>query len=400
MLCDQVREHLSAYLDRELTADLSAAVRAHLDACAECRALADDLRATVDLLGRLPARPAPGHVADDVMREIERRGILAVGAAVEPPPQERTLPMRRARLWPRALAVAATFALAIGIGIFAYLSEVGLTKAPAPASGVAEKAAEKWKEEGRDLSVAMAPKSAEFSEHANGRRMARTAGASASARTDADSSAGWAMTAQADKSAPLPAGTDERVVVPGHDLGERMLDAVGKQQVQSGVLAKAGSGTLTLANASTDGTLDLYGVPRGGPWLQLRRSARPTPGRQRHDIRHHEPYRLQHLHGRHHRQRRHAAGGERQRRTHPGPRGVHDASDRRAVCRHAHHVFWGAARGAGQRQPRSRRRNNHPRRRASQVRDGDEIRSDVHRRPHHAARNGAGSAPCDGCACG
>ncbi|MGB3086669.1 MAG: zf-HC2 domain-containing protein, partial [Phycisphaerae bacterium] len=54
MLCDQVREHLSAYLDRELTAELSAAVRAHLDACPDCRALLKDLRATVDLLGRIP----------------------------------------------------------------------------------------------------------------------------------------------------------------------------------------------------------------------------------------------------------------------------------------------------------------------------------------------------------
>jgi hypothetical protein len=140
MLCDQVREHLSAYLDRELTADLSAAVRVHLDTCAECRALADDLRATVNLLGRLPERRAPGHLAGDVMREIERRGILAVGAPVEPQPEDRMLPMRRARAWPRALAVAATLVLAVGIGIFAYLSDIGRQAAPAPESGVVRKA--------------------------------------------------------------------------------------------------------------------------------------------------------------------------------------------------------------------------------------------------------------------
>ncbi|MCX5684434.1 MAG: anti-sigma factor [Planctomycetota bacterium] len=130
MLCDQVREHLSAYLDKELTADLSAAVRAHLDSCADCRALADDLRATMNLLGRLPARPAPGHLADDVMRAIERRGILALGAPVEPQLQERMLPVHRASAWPRALAVAATVVLAVGIGIFAYLSDIGRKAAP------------------------------------------------------------------------------------------------------------------------------------------------------------------------------------------------------------------------------------------------------------------------------
>jgi len=275
MLCDQVRENLSAYLDRELTADLSAAVRAHLETCAECRALADDLRATVDLLGRLPLRAAPGHLADDVMREIERRGILAGSAAVEPPPQERTLPMRRARLWPRALAVAATLALAIGIGIFAYLSEVGGPKAPAPASGVAGKAADGLKVEARDLSVAMAPKSPEFSEDANGRRMDRTAGASASGRTGAELRAGWPMKAQADKAPTWSMEMNREGVESAQDLGRGLLEARENKPVQAAVLAKTGAGTLTLANAGADGTLDLYGVPRGrtydtdGDWTKV-----------------------------------------------------------------------------------------------------------------------------------
>jgi len=122
MLCDQVREHLSAYLDRELTAELSAAVRAHLDACSECRALLKDLRATVDLLGRLPAHAASEHLSQDVQQEIERRAILAPsGSWAERPPQERTLALRRKSPWPRALAMAATLLLAAGIGIFAFL---------------------------------------------------------------------------------------------------------------------------------------------------------------------------------------------------------------------------------------------------------------------------------------
>ncbi|MCX5676297.1 MAG: anti-sigma factor [Planctomycetota bacterium] len=137
MLCDQVREHLSAYLDKELTAELSAAVRAHLDTCAACRTLADELRATADLLGRLPVRAAPEHLAADVIREIERRGIVPAGVPVEGQPQERTIPMRRARLWPRALAVAATVLLAVGIAVLAYLGETAKGPAPTPSFEVA-----------------------------------------------------------------------------------------------------------------------------------------------------------------------------------------------------------------------------------------------------------------------
>jgi len=148
MQCQQVREHLSAYLDRELASALSAAVRAHLESCAECRALADDLRATADLLGRMSVQSAPKHLAEDIQREIERRTILPKGGA-EPQPQERSLPIARIRLWPRALAVAAAVVLAAGIGIFGYLgwtpreapkadlgraAKMEVAKAPAPAA--------------------------------------------------------------------------------------------------------------------------------------------------------------------------------------------------------------------------------------------------------------------------
>ena len=122
MLCEQTREHLSAYLDRELTVELAAAVRDHLDSCAECRTMLEELRATRDLLGRLPVLAAPEHTAQDVQREIERRAILAGAHPAEEAPRERTLPMERVRLWPRALAVAATVILSVGIGVLAYLT--------------------------------------------------------------------------------------------------------------------------------------------------------------------------------------------------------------------------------------------------------------------------------------
>jgi len=130
MQCKQVREHLSAYLDRELTAELASAVRHHLASCPECRATLEELRTTADLLGRLPARPAPADLAGDVQREIERR-MLAPQAADETDTGERTLAVHRGRLWPRVLAVAACIVLAVGIGTVAFLGSLPLDEPPA-----------------------------------------------------------------------------------------------------------------------------------------------------------------------------------------------------------------------------------------------------------------------------
>ena len=126
MLCEQARDHLSAYLDRELASELSVAVRVHLESCADCRALLADLRATAGLLGALPVHRAPADLAEDVQREIERCTILpAAEPDYDAEPQERTLALRRVRLWPRALAVAASLLLVVGIGVLALLGPAG-----------------------------------------------------------------------------------------------------------------------------------------------------------------------------------------------------------------------------------------------------------------------------------
>ncbi len=130
MQCKQVHDHLSAYLDRELTAELASAVRHHLATCPECRAMLEDLRGTADLLGRLPVRAAPAGTADDVRREIERR-MLAPQAADDAAMPERTLAAHTARLWPRILAVAACVALAAGIGLVAYFGDKAMDEPPA-----------------------------------------------------------------------------------------------------------------------------------------------------------------------------------------------------------------------------------------------------------------------------
>lgn len=134
MVCEQVRNELSAYLDGELALPEAAAVRDHVDACPACREVLEELRATIGLLGGLPCCAAPKHLAADVQREIERRMILAAPAApTDEAPQERLLPIRRASPWPRVLAVAATLVLALGIGLLSYLGTPGpRVRQPAP----------------------------------------------------------------------------------------------------------------------------------------------------------------------------------------------------------------------------------------------------------------------------
>jgi hypothetical protein len=137
MVCEQVRNELSAYLDGELAPPEAAAVRDHVDACPECREVLEELRATIDLVGGLPCCGAPKHLAADVQREIERRMILAAPAApADEAPQERSLPIRRASPWPRVLAVAATLVLGLGIGLLSYLGTPG-PRVRQPASRVA-----------------------------------------------------------------------------------------------------------------------------------------------------------------------------------------------------------------------------------------------------------------------
>jgi len=140
MRCEEARNELSAYLDGELGPQEADAVREHVASCAACREVLEELRATIDLVGALPPCEAPQGLAADVQREIERRLILAPPAeAAETAPQERLLPIRRASLWPRVMAVAATLVLAVGIGWLGFLGDG--VKSPLPAPSVESPAA-------------------------------------------------------------------------------------------------------------------------------------------------------------------------------------------------------------------------------------------------------------------
>jgi hypothetical protein len=77
--------------------------------------------------------------------------LLASPPAADTAPQERMLPIRRANPWPRALAVAATLVLAVGIGVFAYLGQPSVPKATFKAPPATESAP------GPDVGLAYGP---------------------------------------------------------------------------------------------------------------------------------------------------------------------------------------------------------------------------------------------------
>jgi anti-sigma factor (TIGR02949 family) len=66
MTCRELFERLSEYLDGELSPELCAEIRRHMDGCDPCINFAKTLKATADLCRRLPAHRVPPEVAADL----------------------------------------------------------------------------------------------------------------------------------------------------------------------------------------------------------------------------------------------------------------------------------------------------------------------------------------------
>jgi anti-sigma factor RsiW len=94
MKCQEVQEHLSAWLDDELDATISAAVAAHVDHCEACRRQWRKLRALDSALSDLVA-PVPPDLAAKVLARVK-------------PPRRRALV--------QSLALAACLVLGIALG--------------------------------------------------------------------------------------------------------------------------------------------------------------------------------------------------------------------------------------------------------------------------------------------
>jgi anti-sigma factor (TIGR02949 family) len=85
VICDQVARDLDAYMDGELAADSTAAIRDHLDACAPCRQRLADREALGRLIRSVPLYEAPARlrarVAGQTPRTWSARPLLAWAAA-------------------------------------------------------------------------------------------------------------------------------------------------------------------------------------------------------------------------------------------------------------------------------------------------------------------------------
>lgn len=117
--CDEVRKHLSAYLDGELPDMPAATVKAHLKECKSCATYRDELLSVGQLLDLV----APAPVADDFTTRV-------VAHVREKEPARVRLARLLGRPLPR-LAVAAVLILAIGLGSGLALMG-GAVPSPAP----------------------------------------------------------------------------------------------------------------------------------------------------------------------------------------------------------------------------------------------------------------------------
>lgn len=74
MNCIEVTKRVDDYLDGELDTTTAAALRAHLDACPECRKQFAPLLNAIEGLGALPELAAPEGLVEGVMARLPERG--------------------------------------------------------------------------------------------------------------------------------------------------------------------------------------------------------------------------------------------------------------------------------------------------------------------------------------
>jgi hypothetical protein len=110
MKCSEVRDHLSAYFDRELPIQRQSAVGAHLETCPDCNAGLLRLRRLSGLAKELPD-PTPGDMWSAIERQLTERKIS--------PAEQEVIPIRYGRFaWRWAANIAA---VAAALVIAAYL---------------------------------------------------------------------------------------------------------------------------------------------------------------------------------------------------------------------------------------------------------------------------------------
>jgi len=109
------REEVMAYLDGELAPERASAAAAHLEQCAECRALVASLRSLSAQLPQWQVEPLPATVEQRVLQAAEKHGAQVISTKIDSPaPARRGV---RWLIWGSALGVAALLLIAINLPV-------------------------------------------------------------------------------------------------------------------------------------------------------------------------------------------------------------------------------------------------------------------------------------------
>jgi anti-sigma factor RsiW len=120
MTCTRSRTDLQDLIDGTLGAIRSAELRQHLDECAECRAIHEDLQRIHDVAGTMGSMTPPDHIWLQIAGRLRQEGRVHDRPA---PDASRSAQY----VW---LAIAATLVLAVGASLFLLIPRA---TAPAPA---------------------------------------------------------------------------------------------------------------------------------------------------------------------------------------------------------------------------------------------------------------------------
>jgi hypothetical protein len=110
MFCRNVRNSLSAYLQRELEPDATSSIQAHLEKCASCRRELETIQEGIRMAERLPLLSAPEELWQSVEEQIRKRQVQK-----EPSPKRSLMPR---------FAIACAILLLTGFLIWFFRSSV------------------------------------------------------------------------------------------------------------------------------------------------------------------------------------------------------------------------------------------------------------------------------------
>lgn len=115
MTCQDIREHLSAYLDHALDKAVTEQINAHLDTCSICQQELSDLRFTIQLVRELPEVEAPTQfrqsLKERLAKEVSNSKHDSQAQVCESKGSKTKL-----KYWLSSVAVAAVLLIAVAVG--------------------------------------------------------------------------------------------------------------------------------------------------------------------------------------------------------------------------------------------------------------------------------------------